>query len=70
MTTDVQTGLAPVGRTLPNGVRTIVQHTTTHPAVTIALMLPAGSAYDPVDRLGLAHFVSRVIDRGTHRRSR
>ena len=69
MTTDVQTGLAPVGRTLPNGVRTIVQHTTTHPAVTIALMLPAGSAYDAVDRLGLAHFVSRVIDRGTHRRS-
>jgi zinc protease len=69
VTTDVQTGLAPVGRTLPNGVRTIVQHTTTHPAVTIALMLPAGSAYDPVDRLGLAHFVSRVIDRGTHRRS-
>jgi zinc protease len=32
-------------------------------------MLPAGSAYDPRELLGLAHFVSRVIDRGTARRS-
>ena len=29
----------------------------------------AGSAHDPADRLGLAHFVSKVIDRGTETRS-
>ena len=29
----------------------------------------AGSGHDPADRLGLAHFVSKVIDRGTETRS-
>jgi zinc protease len=53
---------------LAKGVRIIVQHTTTHPAVTVGLILPAGTAYDPPGRLGLAHFTSRVIDRGTERR--
>jgi zinc protease len=68
VSTEAQTGLCPAARSLPNGVRTIVQHTTTHPAVTVALTLPGGSAYDPPESVGLAHFVSRVIDRGTLRR--
>lgn len=69
MSIGTHAGLAPVRQSLANGVTALVQRTATHPAVTVALMLPAGSAYDPPDRSGLAHFVSRVIDRGTERRS-
>jgi zinc protease len=69
MRAGVQACLAPFRRTLADGVATLVQRTSTHPAVTIALMLPGGSAYDPAGRLGLAQFVSRVIDRGTVRRA-
>lgn len=39
------------------------------PAVTIHASVEAGSVCDAPDRQGLAHFVSRVIDRGTETRS-
>ncbi|HXE81439.1 MAG TPA: pitrilysin family protein [Vicinamibacterales bacterium] len=58
-------GLSPVRRTLANGLAALVQRTATHPAVTLAVALPAGAICDPEDRLGLATFASRVIDRGT-----
>jgi zinc protease len=58
-------GLAPVREVLPNGVVLITQHTVTHPAVTVYATLEAGSGHDPDDKLGLANFVARVIDRGT-----
>lgn len=62
-------GLSPVRYRLVNGLTTLVQRTTTHPAVTIAVMLPGGSIYDPAYQPGLAHFVSRAIDRGTETRA-
>ena len=37
----------------------------THPAVTMLVAVRAGSGHDPAERVGLAHFVSKVIDRGT-----
>ena len=62
-------GLAPTRLVLSNGVRALLKRTTTTPSVTILIALDAGSVRDPADRPGLAHFVSRTIDRGTTTRS-
>ena len=69
MTTAVQRGLDPARQELANGVVVLVKHAPTTPAVTLHAALHVGSAYDPPGRHGLAHFLSRVIDRGTERRS-
>jgi zinc protease len=69
MSTTTLQGLAPVKKVLPNGATVIVERTLTHPAVTVFLSLRAGSGYDPPDAVGLSNFVSRVIDRGTERRT-
>jgi zinc protease len=61
----IQSGLAPAKQILANGVAVIVKSTSTTPAVTLHASIHAGTVYDPPDRGGLAHFVSRVIDRGT-----
>jgi zinc protease len=62
-------GLAPTRAALANGAVVLAQQTVTHSAVTMLVAVRAGSAHDPADRLGLAHFVSKVIDRGTDARS-
>ena len=62
-------GLAPVRRVLPNGVVVIAKESRATPAVTLHLSVPAGTIYDPPALGGLAHFVSRTIDRGTATRS-
>ena len=58
-------GLSPTRRMLPNGVTVLARETRTAPAVTIHAAVHAGTIYDPPDLPGLAHFVSRTIDRGT-----
>lgn len=62
-------GLSPTKHVLPNGVTVLVKETRTTPAVTIYAGFHAGTAYDPQDFPGLAHFVSKTIDRGTESRS-
>ncbi len=62
-------GLDPSRLVLPSGVRTLFKRTTTTPAVTILVSLDAGSVLDPADSPGLAHFVSRTMDRGTESRT-
>jgi zinc protease len=69
MSSTLERGLAPARRVLASGATVIAERTETHPAVTVLVSLHAGSGYDPADRVGLAHFVSRVIDRGTTSRS-
>jgi zinc protease len=54
---------------LPNGLTVLAKETRTTPAVTIYAGFHAGSAYDPPARDGLAHFVSKTIDRGTSTRN-
>jgi zinc protease len=61
-------GLSPVRRRFENGVTVVAQRTATHPAVTLYATLEAGSGLDPDGGVGLANFVSRVIDRGTRQR--
>ena len=57
--------LAPVRRSLPNGVVVLAKDTRTTPAVTILVGLRAGAYYDPWGREGSAALLSRVLDRGT-----
>ena len=63
------TGLAPVRSVLDNGATVIVKPSRVTPAVTIHASVHAGSAFDPPGLGGLAHFVSKTIDRGTAARS-
>jgi len=58
-------GLAPVKRVLDNGATIIAKESRATPAVTLHASVRAGTLYDPPDAAGLAHFVSRTIDRGT-----
>jgi zinc protease len=62
-------GLDAARRVLTNGAVIISKEARTIPAVTIQISSRAGSIYDTDDRLGLSHLTSRVIDRGTRRRS-
>ena len=62
-------GLAPTRQVLANGLTVLAKQTRTTPAVTIHAGLHAGSIYDPPAIDGVAHFVSRVLDRGTASRS-
>lgn len=62
-------GLAPTRKVLENGVTVLSTRTPTTPAVTLVANVRAGSWYDPAPLEGLAHFVSRTIDRGTQRHS-
>ena len=64
-----QRGLSPTRYVLPNGVTVLAKETRTTPAVTIYAGFHAGSVYDPQNRRGLAHFVSKTIDRGTTSRT-
>jgi zinc protease len=69
MATVVQKGLAATRHVLQNGAVVISKEAHTVPAVTIQIGMRAGSIYDSNELLGLSHLTSRVIDRGTLRRS-
>ena len=62
-------GLSPARHVLPNGLTILAKETRTTPAITIHAGFHAGTAYDPQDCAGLAHFVSKTIDRGTESRT-
>jgi zinc protease len=69
MATVVQKGLAATRHVLQNGAVVISKEAHTVPAVTIQVGMRAGSIYDSNEQLGLSHLTSRVIDRGTLRRT-
>jgi zinc protease len=69
MSAATQRGLAPVREVLDNGAVIIVKETHTTPAVTVSAAIQAGSIYEGDAELGLANFLSRVIDRGTKDRT-
>ena len=62
-------GLAPVRVALDNGAVVVAKHTRVTPAVTINLAMHAGSMCDPDGRVGATWLLSRVMDRGTVRRT-
>jgi zinc protease len=69
MSTALQRGLAPVRQVFDNGAVVLAKHSPTTPAVTVHASFAAGSIYDPPGQSGLAHFVSKTIDRGTTTRT-
>ncbi len=69
MTTTVGRGLAPVREQLQNGAVIIAKESRITPAVTIHASFEAGTVCDPPAHPGLAHLVSRMLDRGTSWRS-
>jgi zinc protease len=62
-------GLAPVREVLDNGAVVIAKHSPATPAVTVHASFAAGTVYDPPRQPGVAHFVSKLLDRGTTSRS-
>jgi zinc protease len=62
-------GLAPSRHVMANGLTVLSKHTPVTPAVTINASIRAGASFDPPDCSGLAHFLSKTIDRGTATRS-
>jgi zinc protease len=69
MTVAAHRGLSPVRTVLDNGAVVIAKQSQTTPAVTVHAAFGAGTVFDPPQLSGLAHFVSRTIDRGTAARS-
>jgi zinc protease len=62
-------GLSPTRTAFDNGAVFVGKQTLTTPAVAISLAMRAGSICDPPDAAGATWLLSRVIDRGTVRRS-
>src|SRR5215510_4004480 len=61
--------LNPVRVVLENGATLLTRQTSTTPAVSLNIAMRAGSAADPAGAEGTTWLLSRVIDRGTARRS-
>lgn len=55
--------------TLTNGITVLVRSNFNSPSVVVNGYLPAGSAFDAPDRLGLAQFTARALMRGTQTRT-
>jgi zinc protease len=62
-------GLEPARSVLANGLVLLAKRTRSTPSVTINVAVRAGSVCDPADAPGAMHLLSKVIDRGTARRS-
>lgn len=56
-------------RTLPNGLQVVVVPHHEQPAVTLQLLVRAGSAQDPADRAGVAGMAAALLDQGTTSRA-
>ncbi len=52
-------------RTLSNGLQVVAVLHHEQPAVSLRLLVRAGSASDPVDKLGLAQLTASLLDQGT-----
>ena len=51
-------------QTLPNGLQVVAILHHEQPAVTMRLLVRAGSASDPKDKLGLARLAAALLDQG------
>jgi zinc protease len=56
-------------RTLPNGLQVVAVLHHEQPLVDFRLLIGAGAAADPKDKLGLAHLESALLDQGTTTKS-
>ena len=65
----IRSGLSPTRAVLGDGAVVIAKETRTTPAVALSLAIRAGSVCDPTGAEGTTWLLSRVIDRGTARRT-
>jgi zinc protease len=56
-------------QTLPNGLQVVVVLHHEQPAVSMRLLIRAGSSLDPKGKLGVAHLTASLLDQGTTTRS-
>lgn len=56
-------------RTLPNGLRVVVVSQNEQPAVSLRMLVKAGSAQDPAGKPGVAAMVGALLDQGSAKRS-
>ena len=56
-------------RTLSNGLRVVVVSQNEQPAVSLRMLVKAGSAHDPEGKPGVAAMVGALLDQGTAKRS-
>lgn len=56
-------------RTLDNGLQVVLVSHHEQPAVSVRLIVRAGSAHDPKDRLGVAMLTAALLDQGTTSRT-
>ena len=56
-------------QTLPNGLQVVVVLHHEQPAVSMRLLIRAGSASDPKGKLGLVHELASLLDQGTETKS-
>ena len=56
-------------RTLPNGLRVVVVSQHEQPAVSLRMLVKAGSAQDPAGKPGVAAMVGALLDQGSAKRS-
>jgi zinc protease len=54
---------------LSNGITVLARTNTNSPSIVISGYLQAGSLFDPIEKLGLADFVSAALLRGTERKN-
>jgi zinc protease len=54
---------------LPNGITILTRSNFNSPSVVINGYLACGSVFDPIEKLGLAHFSSLALLRGTQKRN-
>jgi zinc protease len=54
---------------LPNGITLLTRSNFASPSVVMSGYLPAGSIFEPLEKLGLAHFNALGLMRGTQQRS-
>jgi zinc protease len=56
-------------RTLPNGLKVVVVSQNEQPAISLRLLVKAGSAQDPGNKPGVAAMVGALLDQGSAKRS-
>lgn len=56
-------------QTLPNGLQVVAVAHHEQPAISMRLLVRAGSASDPKDKLGLVHELASLLDQGTESKS-
>lgn len=54
---------------LPNGITVLTRSNFASPSVVMSGYLPAGSVFEPLEKLGLAHFNALALMRGTQKRT-